>query len=212
MPEGNSPQFDALSVFCKYPEPGKVKTRLGKEIGFDRAAALYGWLLQQNLSRLLHPPPPFSLFLFYDPVVPLVAYRRWLGAYSFVPQEGRDLGERMYQAFDYLFARGFGHVLLVGSDIPRLDQSLIRQAFALLRHHDVVLGPAEDGGYYLIGLRPPPLPSLFHEIPWSTSTVLEQTLERVRQACLSCRLVEKRRDIDTVDDLLAFPELQEFWP
>ena len=189
-----------------------MKTRLGKVIGFDRSAALYRLLLQQNLSRLLHPTPPFALFLFYDPAAPLAAYQRWLGTYAFVPQQGGDLGERMYQAFYHLFAQGFNRILLVGSDIPHLDQPLIMQAFALLQHRDVVLGPAEDGGYYLIGLRKLPVPQLFQDITWSTATVLEQTLERVQAARFSYGLVEKRRDIDTVDDLLTFPDLQEFWP
>jgi hypothetical protein len=202
----------ALIIFCKYPEPGKVKTRLGKEIGFTQAASLYATLLQENLSCLTKQPVRFRLFLFYDPNTPLEQYRTWLGDYLFAPQQGTDLGERMYQAFLRLFAQGFQQVLLVGSDIPGLHHSLMTQAFAVLEQQEVVLGPAADGGYYLIGFRDQVHLPLFTSISWSTSTVLQQTLERLHDAHLSYGLIESKRDIDTLADLLSFPQYQAFWP
>lgn len=202
----------ALIIFCKYPEPGKVKTRLGREIGFAQAAALYATLLQENLSRLTSQPTSFELFLFYEPDTPLEAYQTWLGGYTFLPQEGEDLGERMYRAFAHLFAQGFSQVLLVGSDIPDVHLALIAQAFALLDHQQVVLGPAEDGGYYLIGFRHQAHLHLFTAMPWSTAEVFQRTVNLLRESHLSYGLVEKRRDIDTLVDLLSFPQYQQFWP
>jgi rSAM/selenodomain-associated transferase 1 len=117
-------------------------------------------------------------------------------------QEGNDLGTRMHASFMTLFANGFKHVALIGTDVPSLPLTHYRQALDQLATHDLVLGPARDGGYYLIGLTRP-VGELFHDIPWSTDRVLATTRERAADKGLKTALLPAWRDVDTVDDLLA---------
>jgi rSAM/selenodomain-associated transferase 2/rSAM/selenodomain-associated transferase 1 len=116
------------------------------------------------------------------------------------PQEGTDLGNRMQRAFSIARSEGFQRTVIIGTDAPRLDLSVLRQAFDSLDRCEVVLGPAWDGGYYLIGLRQP-IPELFDSIPWGTSTVLDDTLKRAHAMNLSVALLSPLPDIDRAEDL-----------
>jgi rSAM/selenodomain-associated transferase 1 len=122
-----------------------------------------------------------------------------------VDQIGDDLGSRMNQAFETLFAQGYTHGLIVGTDTPSLPLERFQQALAALESHDLVLGPALDGGYYLIGLNRP-IPGLFTEIPWSTEQVLALTQEKAGALGLKTALLAPWRDVDTIDDLQALIE------
>jgi hypothetical protein len=120
-------------------------------------------------------------------------------------QTGEDLGARMVRAFEETFARGYRRVVLIGTDVPTLPAYTVGEAFALLASHDLVLGPARDGGYYLIGLRHPTA-ELFEDIPWSTDHVLAATREKARERGLCTALLAQHRDVDTPEDLYALIE------
>ena len=135
--------------------------------------------------------------------------RGWLGDDLIYHQQGQgDLGRRLAWALDYALDEGYGPVVLVGSDIPELVAAVINRAFAVLADHDLVLGPGEDGGYYLIGLSGP-APQLFEGIAWSTPSVLEQTLAAAKRLG-ACRwgFTTTLSDIDEPDDLALWRRIQ----
>ncbi len=204
------PPPDVLGVFVRLPEPGRVKTRLARAIGDQQAAALYARLAHQTVQRT-SAPAHYATAIWYDPPRAGRAVRAWLGDLAiaaFHPQRGRGLGERLRAAFDTHFRAGARRVVLVGSDCPELDRADVATALHALRRHDLVLGPAEDGGYYLIGLRAP-APELFQHVAWSTAAVLEQTRRRARQLGLRAATLPARRDIDTLQDAQALGWLPE---
>jgi rSAM/selenodomain-associated transferase 2/rSAM/selenodomain-associated transferase 1 len=134
-------------------------------------------------------------------------FSAWLGGDLFYrPQQGRDLGERMDRAFRRAFREGAEAVILVGTDAPGLTPSMMKEGFRALEGADVVLGPAKDGGYTLIGLSAP-RPELFRSIPWGTSEVLKETLAAVRASGLRARLLPELEDVDRPEDLALLP-----WP
>jgi rSAM/selenodomain-associated transferase 1 len=129
------------------------------------------------------------------------AVRAWLGdGPRYLPQADGDLGVRMEDAFARAFGDGAERVVIVGSDLPEVSASLLRRAFALLDAHPAVIGPARDGGYYLLGLRGM-IGGIFAGIEWSTSTVLHSTLERFGAAGVEPAMLEVLSDVDTVDDV-----------
>jgi len=189
-----------LIVFLKEPRPGAVKTRLAAVVGPEAAAELYRALAELVLEATTPGPGEYERLVFFDPPVARRALRAWLPGVSLRAQSGGDLGERMADAFARGFARGAARVAIVGSDAPALTRETATRALAALDAADVVLGPAEDGGYYLIALREPH-PELVRGVDWSTPAVLRQTLERAAAARLSVRQLEPLRDVDTLADL-----------
>lgn len=183
--------------FVKYPEPGKVKTRLARTVGAERAAELYRELAERNFKLLRETAGSgFSLQVAYDPPESEERIQSWLaGASRFFPQKGDGLGERLRWAFDSAFGEGVRQVIALGSDTLGLKPELISKAFEELENSDVVLGPAKDGGYYLIGLARPE-PKLFQGIPWSTERVLSETITRAKEAKLSYYLLTELEDLD----------------
>jgi len=190
-----------VGVFAKAPTPGRVKTRLAADIGDERAAEIYRRLGRQTVQSLRGGP--YRLVVFGDPpdADSLARISEWLGleALQVRPQGPGDLGARMTAALDEALGDA-DQALVVGTDIPGIDQDTVGRAFTALDEHDVVVGPAVDGGYYLVGLVRP-CPDLFEEIPWSTSRVLSDTLDRARSIGLSVALLDEKADVDTVDDL-----------
>ena len=129
----------------------------------------------------------------------------WLGNdYPWLPQQGADLGQRLANSFQHGFQQGCQPIILAGADCPQLDTTILQQALTQLNSHDVVLGPASDGGYYLIGLNQP-RSELFHNINWGDETVLAATCQRVAQAGLSHTLLPVLHDIDIPADLADLP-------
>jgi rSAM/selenodomain-associated transferase 1 len=126
----------------------------------------------------------------------------WFPGEALLAQDGPDLGARMSSAFGDAFRRGADRVAVIGTDVPALTRDDVLEALASLEDHDLVLGPSRDGGYYLIGLARP-RPALFQGIAWSTSTVFAATMERAAGLGLTVRILEERRDIDTLDDVRA---------
>lgn len=198
----------ALVIFAKAPVPGQVKTRLCPPLTSDEAATLHGSFVLDTLERtklaVTKFKVPFDRYLACAPSSALVFFKIMEERQSvqLIDQEGDDLGQRMSRAFDALFARGYHQVLIVGTDVPSLPLDHYKQSLALLETHDLVLGPARDGGYYLIGLKKP-APALFQDIPWSTDRVLALTREKAGQLGWRDALLPEWRDVDTLDDLRA---------
>jgi rSAM/selenodomain-associated transferase 1 len=190
-----------LLFFIKNPEKGKVKTRLASAIGDEMAVKLYKRFLLEMLSTLNRGT--FLFYLYFYPGDSLNDLKDWLGdQYLYAPQMGENLGERMKNGFMEAFSMNFKRVVLIGSDIPDLPLEFIEEAFSALRNYDVVIGPAVDGGYYLIGSRNETFyPKMFEGIPWSTERVLEGTVKILEQAGLTVHLLKPLRDIDTIEDL-----------
>ena len=195
-----------LAIAAKQPESGRVKTRIAAEIGDDQAAELCRCALHDTLalaSAVVHVTRAVS----YAPAT--AEARRYFEteapAFELLPQHGADLGQRMQDLFSRLMQR-FSPVVLIGSDSPDLPAAFIEGAFALLTQADAVLGPANDGGYYLIGLNAVQ-PALFERIDWSTDAVAEQTRVRARETGLRLAELPRWHDLDTVADLrlLAAP-------
>lgn len=191
-----APQHHLL-YFVKYPEPGRVKTRLAASLGAGEAARLYGELARSTLEQLGQTlAETVAITVAFDPPWRAREVARWLaGPYLYVAQQGGSLGERLVHAFAHVFSRGASRVLALGSDTLDLTPDLVREAFDALESHDVALGPARDGGYYLIALRREQ-PALFDGVSWSTPRLLPQTLSRIAAAWLSCRLLPVLDDLD----------------
>ena len=186
-----------MAVFARAPEPGRVKTRLIPVLRAAEAAELYEALL---LDTVEVAESCARTVVAFTPSGGRRALERLLGGHRrLLPQGPGDLGERLGRVFESL-CEGGQPGLVVGSDCPALTAARIRTAAERLGHADVVIGPALDGGYYLIGLRRP-RPELFADIPWSTASVLEVTLSRAREAGLRVELLETARDLDTPEDL-----------
>lgn len=188
-----------LIVFAKVPRPGRVKTRLAAAIGDVEAASLYGIMGRRVLDGVRGGR--YRLIVYIDPANELAAAREWLGAgdVGFRPQEGDDLGERLAEAFRREFQRA-RQVCAIGTDAPAVDRRVVERAFDELSANDLVLGPALDGGYYLIGATAC-WPELFRDVPWSTEGVMTATLARARALQLRTATLEPLPDIDTVEDL-----------
>jgi uncharacterized protein len=190
-----------LLFFIKYPEKGRVKTRLAASIGDERALKLYRRFLLNILSTLNQGT--FLFYLCFYPADALESLRKWLGEdYLYIPQQGMDLGERMKNAFMEAFDSGFKRVVLIGSDIPGLPLEFIEEAFASIREKDCVIGPSLDGGYYLFGFKETKFsPQVFKGILWSTERVFEETMKIIEREGLTVHALKPLRDIDTIDDL-----------
>ncbi len=183
-----------FGLFAKYWLPGQVKTRLAASEGPHRAAELYEAFLRTSLRRFAKVPA--QRVLAFTPRDRRDDFAALAGvAWQLQPQSEGDLGGRMHDYFAAALAAGFQEVLLVGSDSPTLPLKLIDRAFAALRHHDVVLGPSTDGGYYLAGAARR-VPDIFDGIDWSTSQVLPQTMDRLRAADIGCHVLEPWYDVD----------------
>jgi len=193
---------DILIVFVKEPRPGSAKTRLIPALGADAAAELYRRLAEEEIRRTVPRDDEYQRLFFFTPAQARSAMEAWLPGETLVVQEGRDLGARMAGAFAEAFARGARRVAIIGSDAPWVSRGVVGEAFRSLDDHDLVLGPASDGGYYLLALDRP-RPGLFQGIAWSTPSVLAATLERAGVLGLTVRLLGALPDIDTLDDLRA---------
>ncbi|MGH7258780.1 MAG: TIGR04282 family arsenosugar biosynthesis glycosyltransferase [Nitrospiraceae bacterium] len=214
--EGRAPQPAksadcALIIFAKAPVAGQVNTRLCPPLTADEAATLQGSFILDTLERSRAAIQKFRLpitrYLACSPSSTHVFFQIMAERHGvqLLEQTGENLGERMHTAFIALFAKGFTPVLIVGTDVPSLPLQHYQQAVTMLRAHELVLGPAEDGGYYLVGLTRP-VPELFRDISWSTDQVLAQTRERAQQAGLRTSLLPVWRDVDTIEDLQALIE------
>ena len=204
---GKSFHSERIVLFCKPPTPGRVKTRLAVFLGEAPAAALYADLLRRSVRSL----PEESTALYSGEPDDFGALLRLFPDRPVFIQRGADLGLRMANAALDEYTRFPGSaVVLVGSDIPKLQEQHVERAFELLRSHDLVLGPSDDGGYYAIGFSPGLLSDasltadLLSGIAWSTDTVFAQQLAGARTRGVSVGILPRLRDLDVVPDLFYF--------
>lgn len=190
-----------ILVFMKAPRTGQVKTRLALKVGDAMALELYRAFVEDVLSTCR--ATAYSVTVMVAEADGLEEVRSWLGdGYSYAVQEGDDLGERMSNALRRIFERGWRQALLIGSDIPDLPAEIIREGFEALDSHDAVVGPARDGGYYLIGFRSGGFrSSVFEGVEWSAGSVFSHTCGLLAENLLSFKVLPHWNDIDTPDDL-----------
>lgn len=187
-------------LFARAPEEGKVKTRMEQILGSKAALELYLAFLRDINTTL----SAFPFIVFYTPAEKKIFIKKLFPeAREWIAQKGEDLGQRMKQAFTEVFARGYQKCLLVGSDIPHLPENLISRAFAALENYDGVIGPAQDGGYYLIGFTGKSfLPGVFEGISWSSEKVFQQTTGRFSEQEKTLFCLSPLQDLDTMEDLM----------
>lgn len=192
-------------VFLKAPRPGLVKTRLAAALDEAAAAAIDVVLVNRTIAALARCEDVELRFSPDDAQAEIERWRR--PVWSLTPQGPGDLGQRLARAFAEAFAAGASRVLAVGTDCPGLAPEDIADAFAALAGNEVVLGPAEDGGYWLIGLRQP-APALFEGIPWSTDQVFTATEAKARASGKSVAILRRQLDIDTLEDWRRWQKTQ----
>ncbi|MDD5712177.1 MAG: TIGR04282 family arsenosugar biosynthesis glycosyltransferase [Smithellaceae bacterium] len=192
-----------LIVFARYPEQGKVKTRLLGDLPEEAVCRLYTCFVADLIEML--GGCRGHLRLAFTPADKTQEIKSCFpGCRSYLPQVGSDLGERMREAFQACFAEGFAKAILIGSDCPDLPADIVTMALGALEELDAVIGPAYDGGYYLIGFRRERfLPTVFSGIPWGEKEVFGLSLERIKNAGLKVCIAPFWRDIDTIEDLRA---------
>jgi len=192
----------ALIVMARYPTPGQVKTRLARTLGAINACVLYQAFLHDLDARLAARAE--QVVWAFDPpncdFAALVSTRA-----RCVPQEGDDLGARMRRSFETVHAAGFYPLIMIGADCPHLRDEWIDEAWDALARTDIVLGPSEDGGYYLIGMRQPR--DLFTAIRMGTPTVCRETLDRIATLNLSVHLLPPTFDVDEGPDVRRLQQL-----
>ncbi|MGV8813048.1 MAG: TIGR04282 family arsenosugar biosynthesis glycosyltransferase [Gelidibacter sp.] len=195
----------ALIIFTRNPELGQCKTRLAKMIGDVNALEVYKYLLNHTAS--ISKDIKADRYVFYSEKIKNEdlwdsnIFRKKL-------QKGDDLGARMSNAFSELLEIGYKKVVIIGSDLLDLDADLVNTAFAKLDFNDVVIGPALDGGYYLLGLKNL-YQNLFENKAWGTSSVLKDTLKDLQNSKI--HLLKELNDIDTFEDMQHYNELNQFY-
>ncbi|GAA0879701.1 TIGR04282 family arsenosugar biosynthesis glycosyltransferase [Algoriphagus jejuensis] len=189
-----------LIIFQKNAIRGHVKTRLATSVGDDHALEIYNWLT--TYTHQIAQQVKVDRYLFYSDFVPELA-EDCKNDYQFELQSGSNLGDRMHNAFKKLFENGYSNVVIIGTDCADLEISDLNDAYMALSHSDLVIGPANDGGYYLLGMSGYH-PEVFDEIPWSTSKVLELTLDIANKLGLDYEFLNIRSDIDTFEDWQNF--------
>lgn len=188
----------ALLIFTKNPEPGKVKTRLAATLGNAKALSIYRQLLEHTASITNYLP--IDKFIFYSVYVEHADL--WDAKhYHKEVQRGKDLGEKMDNAFATAFQMVYDRVVIIGTDCPELNAGIIMNAFAYLNNHDVVIGPAEDGGYYLLGMKRH-YTLLFKNINWSTENVFDETITICKKNNINYSFLPVLHDIDEEKDLI----------
>jgi hypothetical protein len=202
--EDHSREDTHLLVFARVPALGRVKSRLAAGLGEPAALAVYHELLAITRTAIMESQVPATVWLAdtADPEPTAAEAQEWTGLAT-CGQPNGDLGHRMTAAFAAAFTAGASRVAVIGTDCPGLRATHLAQAFALLQSHDVVLGPATDGGYYLLGLRQPQ-PELFLNKTWSTDSVLTDTVADAHRLGLIVALLPELRDVDTAADLAVW--------
>ena len=188
-----------LIVFAKEPETGRVKTRLKKHLNAKSRSDLYKAFLKDTLdiARKVYCK---EKVIFYQAKQKPLYLKRTGKDFAFYKQNGKDLGERMHNAFTYAKCRSANKIVIIGSDSPNLPVKFIKIAFCRLNEYDIVIGPSSDGGYYLIGLKEPEA-ALFKGVKWSTSDVLDNTLKQAKNLGRSVSLLDEWHDVDDLQGL-----------
>jgi uncharacterized protein len=203
----NPPSQECLLIFARYPAPGQVKTRLIPALGADGAASLYRQMVEHTLqqARALGQIRPISIEIWFTGGSQ-ASMQDWLGQdliYELQPLG--DLGDRLSYAFQATFNKGNTSAVIIGTDCPELNPAILAQAFSALHYNELILGPAKDGGYYLIGLQKL-IPELFRGISWSTPAVFQQTDNIAGILNLTRAYLRPLSDIDVPQDLAIWEQ------
>ena len=193
-----------LIVYVKRPIPNYAKTRLGSKLGFDEAAGVYARLLYMTifeLNKLKRDDLVIEISTASEEDIPF--FSKAFPEFRISNQSGSDLGIRLSNSIMSAFKNNAEAVIVIGTDLPDLKADLINEAFLKLETNDVVIGPATDGGYYLIGTRRKDI-KLFHGIDWSSARVLKQTRELINSQNLSVEYLTQYSDLDTIEDYLVW--------
>ena len=194
---------DALIIFVRNPELGKVKTRLAATVGDEQALDIYCQLLNHTMEQASEIAA--DKFVYYHQQIK--ADDIWnLDDFYKKLQTGEGLGDKMKAAFDEIFKLGYKKIMVIGSDCLQLKSAIINAGFGLLDEHDTVIGPATDGGYYLLGMKKN-YGFLFDDKPWSTESVFDETMKDMRQHNLSTGLLPVLTDVDTKADWIESKKL-----
>ncbi len=205
------PSFQKLVIlFTRYPVAGKCKTRLIPVLGAEGAVRIHRQLVSHILHELdtfISPRNTTELTIYYD-ADSLQQMQDWLGSsYIYNRQQGEDLGQRMADALIHGISNKKNSIL-IGSDCPGINSAILNEGFEALKQNDIVLGPAHDGGYYLIGvarnIQPAACKQIFAQIPWGTDKVLSKTLAQTQKLGLRHHRLSTLHDIDTLEDLKHF--------
>ncbi len=191
---------NALIIIAKYPELDSVKTRLKGKIPDDERLELYISLLNETVHKL-KSLPGVETFIAFAPENKKEYFSKF--NVKLIPLHRGDLGVRMYEAFHEVFNAGYEKAALVGADIPDLNDSIVLRAFDLLDTNDLVYGPAEDGGYYLVGMRTL-IREVFENVPWSSDQTLSRSVEQAENHGYLIGFTDKLSDIDTIEDVMNF--------
>lgn len=200
LPEEKMVKKNLLLVFCKNPQLGKVKTRLAKTIGNEKALQIYHALLEKTADVLRQVD--HDIHLYYSDTIQAHDYFTGIVTKK-MKQEGVDLGQRMAHAFKMGF-QSYDAVVIIGTDLWTLEASDINEAFMALEKNDAVVGPSMDGGYYLLGMKEF-IPQLFTHKEWGTSSVLAHTLNDLKP--FQHHFLKEKNDVDTIEDLEEYPTL-----
>ena len=194
-----------LLIFTRNPEFGKVKTRLARDIGHQAALDIYKFLLAHTAK--ICTPLDTEKAVYYSEEIP--NNDLWNATvFQKKKQVGEDLGERMQNAFAEGFHLGYSKIIIIGSDLYDIETKDLEQAFNVLNNHEIVIGPAEDGGYYLLGMKQLH-PKLFKNKNWGTATVLQDTINELKKS--NYKLLEKRNDVDLYSDIKDHPAFIPFF-
>jgi len=195
----------AVIVFARYPNKGKVKTRLAKEIGEETALKFYKSCAENTFEECKKlKSESILLYLYYSDVKDKTFITKWAG-FDFIinPQSGTSLGEKMKNAFDEVLSKGIKKAVIIGSDVPDINTKIIKDSFDILNYADAVIGPSTDGGYYLLGMKKV-YDYLFEDIKWSTNSVFAETCNRIIKNKLTYFVLPKLIDIDVKEDFLTW--------
>lgn len=202
------PPAQRLLVFARLPELGKVKTRLGESIGVEKAFAVYEAMLRDLLQSIGRSSEETEIEIAWAPTAAATgeALRRAFDDHTLTMQTGANLGDRLAMAFsERFFFHRAQKIIAIGVDDPRLTRELIDHAFSLLESCEWVIGPATDGGYYLIGCRAAAFrPAIFADVAWGGNSVFQATVTRIREWQNTVAFLPVRYDIDVIDDLQRF--------
>ncbi|MEO0539352.1 MAG: TIGR04282 family arsenosugar biosynthesis glycosyltransferase [Cyanobacteria bacterium P01_A01_bin.105] len=198
-----------LILFTRYPQAGNTKTRLIPHLGAINAANLQRCMTEHMVKQMTALSPRIDRVVQFSGES-LGQMRAWLGHHlCYQPQSAGSLGARLHQAFVEQFQAGKTRVVVIGADCPEISTAHLTTAFHQLQTHDLVLGPAADGGYYLIGLNQPQA-DLFEQIPWGTGQVFERTRAIAARLNLSLATLEELHDIDRPEDLARLSAIANF--
>lgn len=194
--------MNALIIFAKFPVPGKVKKDIGKVLGMDVSARLCTVFINDLIAE--HKDRDYDLYLSFIGHEYKADYKKMFPEAILYVQRGTNMSENTYSAFEDLLD-DYDKVVLIGCDVPQLKQDIIIKAFNALDSYDLVLGPSEDGGYYLVGMKEPH--DVFNGMPWGSDGLLDAQQEKLRESRLTFVRLDTLPDVDDVDELIRLKKV-----